>query len=135
MKASTVVTKSPHIVSAVSAIERPNITDARGIGTERRVSGTAGRGAQEPTHEELDVVEPSTRVDGAAEDVAEHEQEQRTLNCSQHEQLGRAEELEDGSFRALERGGHEAGAGGAVDSRAGGDVSAACSRGRHDNSK
>jgi hypothetical protein len=38
MKASTVVTKRPHIVSAVSAIERPNITDARGIGSERRRS-------------------------------------------------------------------------------------------------
>src|SRR5262249_1515215 len=92
-------------------------------------------GGREAGREAVDVVESPTRVDGAAEDVPEHGQEQRTLNCSQHEQLRRAEELEDGSLGALERGGHEAGAGGAVDSGAGGDVGAGCGRGRHDSSK
>ena len=68
-------------------------------------------GREEAGHEEVDVVDPATGVDRAAEDVAEHEQEQRTLHRPQHEQLRRAEELQDRSLRALERGGDEAGTG------------------------
>ena len=122
-------------MSAVSAIERPNITDDRGIGSERSRSCTpvaassatpvARRhpepqdpGREEAGHEEVDVVEPATGVDGAAEDVAEHEQEQRALHRPQHEQLRRAEELQDRSLRALERGGDEAGTGRAINRRA-----------------
>ena len=124
MNASTVVTNNPHSVSVVSASERPNITDERGMGKERRRSctpvvavlgDTRTRGhpePQDPGHEEsrdeeVDVVEASTGLDGAAEDVAEHEEEQRALHRSQHEQLRRAEELEDRSLRALERSGDE----------------------------
>ena len=40
MNARTPVTNSPQSVSAVSAIERPNITDDRGMGSERRRSCT-----------------------------------------------------------------------------------------------
>ena len=82
MNARTPVTNSPHSVSVVSAIDRPNITDDRGIGqgtepvvhARRRVLGHAGArrhpqpqdpGHEEARHQEVDVVHSPTGMDGA----------------------------------------------------------------------
>src|SRR5262249_18793360 len=92
-------------------------------------------GGEESGHEEVDVLEPVPGVDGATEYVPEHEQEQCTLDRSQQEQLGRAEELEDGSLGTLQPGGREASAGGARYLRLGADISGGAGSSRHRDSR
>ena len=108
----TPVTKMPQATSVPSASDRPTMTAARGIGSDRSRSYTPVAessatpaaalmpvhridGDEEAGHEEVDVVDGAAGVDGAAEHVAEHEQEQRALDGAHHEELRGAEELQD----------------------------------------
>ena len=124
----TAVTKMPHATSALSAMDRPTMTPARGMGSDRSRSCTPVDDSsatpdaalmpdqrmtvtRKPGTRKFDVVEVPAGVDGPAEHVAEHEQEQGALDAAHEEDLRRAEELQDGAPRGGDRGGGEAGAG------------------------
>ena len=75
----------------------------------RRVHpGPQERGGQEAGDEEVDVVHGAAGVDGAAEDVAEDEQEQGTHDRRKDDELRRAEELQARASGRLARRGQEA---------------------------
>ena len=79
--------------------------DTRG----RAHSRPEDRGRHEPRNEEVDVVDPpGAGGDRAAEDVAEHEQEQHARDGGQDDQLRRAQVLEKGAPGCLPSRGQEA---------------------------